>query len=144
MPCVFPIISIKILGFVKKSGSEKKKIFRHGLLFGIGVLVSFWFLAALLIALQSAGYKLGWGFQLQSPVFLIGMIFVLFLIGLNLYGFFEFGGRLQNIEQAKIQAVMQIHFSAVCWQLCLQHPARSSLWERQLLYHWQVQKLLHF
>ncbi len=97
MPCVFPIISIKILGFVKKSGKEKKKIFRHGLLFGLGVLFSFWFLAGSLIALQSAGYKLGWGFQLQSPLFLLSMIVLLFLIGLNLFGYFEFGSRLQNI-----------------------------------------------
>ena len=96
MPCVFPILSIKILSFVNKAGSDRAKTLQHGLSFAAGVLVSFWILAGLLISLQSFGCKLGWGFQLQSPIFMTGMIVLLFLVALNLYGFFEFGAKIQN------------------------------------------------
>jgi thiol:disulfide interchange protein/DsbC/DsbD-like thiol-disulfide interchange protein len=96
MPCVFPILSIKILGFVNKSGGEQRRVFKHGLAFGAGVLLSFWILAGLLMSLQSAGLKLGWGFQLQSPLFLSFIIILLFLVALNFYGAIEFGGALQN------------------------------------------------
>ena len=97
MPCVFPVISIKILGFVKKAGEERKKVFMHGVFFAAGVLISFWTLAFTLILLQQAGLKLGWGFQLQSPAFLIFMIFLLYIVGLNFLGFFEIGTTLQHL-----------------------------------------------
>lgn len=97
MPCVFPILSIKILGFVKKGGENRAKVMRHGAFFALGVLLSFWALLSLLFFLQGVGAKLGWGFQLQSTEFLSFMIVILFLIGLNLCGVFEFGGKLQNI-----------------------------------------------
>ena len=67
MPCVFPVIGIKILGFVKHAGSDRSKVTAHGLIFTSGVLLSFWTLAAALAILRSGGEKLGWGFQLQSP-----------------------------------------------------------------------------
>ena len=91
MPCVFPVLGIKILGFVNQSGNDKKKIALHGLTFAAGVLVSFWALAGVLLALRSGGAQLGWGFQLQSPQFVFGMAVFLLIFALNLSGLFEVG-----------------------------------------------------
>jgi thiol:disulfide interchange protein DsbD len=91
MPCVFPVIGIKILGFVKQSGSERAKVVAHGLIFSAGVILSFWTLAAILAVLRRGGAQLGWGFQLQSPAFIFGLAAVMLVFGLNLSGVFEFG-----------------------------------------------------
>ncbi|MBD5778609.1 thioredoxin family protein [Pelagicoccus sp. NFK12] len=91
MPCVFPVLSIKVLGFVQQSGEDKGKVLQHGLAFTVGVLVSFWVLAGTLIALRSAGESLGWGFQLQQPEFVVVMLVVMFLFGLSMAGVFEMG-----------------------------------------------------
>jgi len=91
MPCVFPVLGLKIMGFVELAGGEKKKIVSHGLLFTAGVLVSFWILAGVLLGLRAGGSELGWGFQLQSPGFVFGMAAFLFLFALNLSGIFEIG-----------------------------------------------------
>lgn len=91
MPCVFPVLGIKIMGFVNQSGSDKAKVVQHGLAFTLGVLVSFWALAGLLLFLRAGGSKLGWGFQLQSPAFVFGMAVFLLIFALNLSGLFEVG-----------------------------------------------------
>lgn len=91
MPCVFPVLGLKIMGFVKQAGSDKAKIVGHGLLFTAGVLVSFWILAGVLLALRAGGAELGWGFQLQSAGFVFGMAAFLLLFALNLSGVFEIG-----------------------------------------------------
>ena len=91
MPCVFPVLGIKIMGFVNQSGSDKAKVVQHGLVFTAGVLVSFWALAGLLLALRAGGSQLGWGFQLQSPAFVFGMAAFLLIFALNLSGLFEVG-----------------------------------------------------
>lgn len=91
MPCVFPVLSIKVLGFVQQSGEDKGKVLKHGLAFTVGVLVSFWILAGTLIALRAAGDSLGWGFQLQQPEFVVVMLVVMFLFGLSMAGVFEMG-----------------------------------------------------
>ncbi len=91
MPCVFPVLSIKVLGFVQQSGEDKGKVLKHGLSFAVGVLASFWVLAGTLIALRSAGESLGWGFQLQQPEFVVVMLVVMFLFGLSMAGVFEMG-----------------------------------------------------
>jgi len=91
MPCVFPVLSIKILSFVKQAHEDPKRVMIHGWFFAGGILVSFWILAGLLIVLRAGGEELGWGFQLQSPYFLCGLIAVFFLFGLNLFGVFEIG-----------------------------------------------------
>ena len=88
MPCVLPVLSLKILGLIK-SADNRRKILISGLLFVGGVVVSFWILAGILVALQSAGHQLGWGFQFQSPVFVIAIALVLFILALNLFGVFE-------------------------------------------------------
>src|SRR5690606_255876 len=91
MPCVFPVLGIKILGFVNQSGSDKRKIVLHGLMFTLGVLLSFWALAGVLLALRAGGAQLGWGFQLQSPGFVFGMAVFFLIFALNLSGLFEVG-----------------------------------------------------
>lgn len=84
MPCVFPILSIKILTL--RSVKNKRM---QGLFYTLGVLVSFLTIALIILTLQSLGDKVGWGFQMQSPAFLIILIFLFTLISLNLFGFYE-------------------------------------------------------
>lgn len=91
MPCVFPVISLKILGFVKQAGEDPRAVWHHGLVFAGGVLVSFWALAAVLIALRAGGAGIGWGFQLQSPAVLVSLSLLFFILALNLFGVFELG-----------------------------------------------------
>ena len=97
MPCVFPVLGIKIMGFVEQAGKDKGKIVGHGLLFALGVLVSFWILAGALLALRAGGAELGWGFQLQSAPFVFGMAAFLLLFALNLSGVFEIGLGLMTL-----------------------------------------------
>ena len=93
MPCVLPVLSLKVLGFVRHAG-EGGRPWRHGAAFTLGVLVSFWTLAGLLLALRSAGEQVGWGFQLQSPAFVVFLSGLFLLLGLNLFGVFEIGTSL--------------------------------------------------
>ena len=91
MPCVFPVIGLKIMGFVNQAGEDRKKVTIHGLIFALGVLVSFWVLSALFFILREQGEKIGWGFQLQNPWFVYALILVMFILALNMYGVFEIG-----------------------------------------------------
>ena len=84
MPCVFPIISLKILSFVALGNESSQKIRQHALSFCFGVLVSFFLIGLALIGLKEAGNYVGWGFQLQSPI-IVGILSILmFLIGVVL------------------------------------------------------------
>jgi len=94
MPCVLPVLSLKVLGFVEEAGTNSKKVGLHGLSFAGGVLVSFWILAGILLLLRTAGAQVGWGFQLQSPFFLVFLAALFFMLGLNLFGVFEIGTSL--------------------------------------------------
>ncbi len=88
MPCVFPVLSLKVLGFA--THRENNAAMRHhGLAFGAGVMVSFWLLAGVLIGLRAAGAQLGWGFQLQSPTMIAALAVLFFVLALNLSGVFE-------------------------------------------------------
>lgn len=91
MPCVLPVLSLKVLSIVQQSGGARGAALRHGLAYTAGVLVSFWLLAGLLLALRAGGQQIGWGFQLQSPAFVVALVCLFFLIGLNLFGVFEVG-----------------------------------------------------
>ncbi|MES2769204.1 MAG: thioredoxin family protein [Bdellovibrionota bacterium] len=97
MPCVFPVISIKILGFVDSSQKTNTEISNHGWAYTAGVLLSFLILSGALLILRSLGQSLGWGFQLQSPYFVIFMMVLFFLIALNLWGVFEIGENLAGV-----------------------------------------------
>jgi len=85
------VISLKIMGFVKQAGENPKVVWHHGLVFAAGVLVSFWLLAGILLALRAGGAGIGWGFQLQSPVVLTLLSLLFFGLSLNLFGVFELG-----------------------------------------------------
>ena len=91
MPCVFPVLGIKILGFVNQAGHQRGRIVAHGLVFTGGVLASFWALAGALAVLRAGGDQLGWGFQLQSAPFVYGLAVLLLVFGMNMSGVFEFG-----------------------------------------------------
>lgn len=91
MPCVFPVLGIKILGFVHQAGHERGRVAAHGLIFTLGVLLSFWGLAGVLAILRASGDQLGWGFQLQSPAFVYGLAMLMLVFGMNMSGVFEFG-----------------------------------------------------
>jgi len=90
MPCVLPVLSIKVLGFAGK-GDDARTRRRHGLVYAAGVLASFWLLAAALLGLRALGSELGWGFQLQSPVAVAALALFFFVLALNLSGVFEIG-----------------------------------------------------
>ena len=79
MPCVFPILSIKILRFVEQSENSSYKTFKQGFLFSVGVIVSFLLIATLLLSLKSGGESIGWGYQLQSPI-VVSLLFYLFIV----------------------------------------------------------------
>ncbi len=89
MPCVLPILSLKVLGVLKKSGKELKIVRRSFLISSAGILFSFMLLAALVVGLQMAGKTIGWGFQFQEPYFLITLALILTFFAANLFGFFE-------------------------------------------------------
>lgn len=91
MPCVLPVLSLKIFSFVKMSGENRKLCFQHGLSFSLGVLISFWALAGVLLILQAYGQSVGWGFQLQEPIFVAMLASIIFILGLNLFGVMELG-----------------------------------------------------
>lgn len=100
MPCVFPVLSLKIMGFVQQAGENKARIRNHGFVFALGVLASFWALAGLLLALRAGGAQLGWGFQLQSPAFVAAMALLIFALGLSMAGVFEIGASLTRLGNA--------------------------------------------
>lgn len=96
MPCVFPVLSLKILGFVQGREDDRATLRRHGLVFAAGVVVSFLVLAGALLALRAAGAGIGWGFQLQSPPIVAGLAILMVVLGLNLVGVFEVGHRVMT------------------------------------------------
>ena len=99
MPCVLPVLSLKILGIVQQSGEDSKKRIKHGIAFTLGVLASFLVLAGILLLLRAGGEQLGWGFQLQSPAFIILLTILLFLFALSMFGVFEIGTSLTTVGQ---------------------------------------------
>jgi len=99
MPCVFPVLSMKALSLINLNGKEEKKARAYGLSYTAGILLSFALIAGILIALKSGGAQIGWGFQLQNPIVIIALSYLVFIIGLNLSGLFEFSGRFGNMGQ---------------------------------------------
>lgn len=89
MPCVLPVISLKIFGFIKQAGEHPAKIFRHGLAFTVGIFAWFLGLAVLIVALQAAGNHVTWAFQFQNPWFNFFTACIVFVFALNLFGVFE-------------------------------------------------------
>lgn len=89
MPCVLPVIALKIFGFVAQAHESPARVRKLGIIYGLGVLFSFVVLAGLVIGVQSAGRLASWGMQFGNPYFLVGMVVLVTLVALNLFGLFE-------------------------------------------------------
>jgi thiol:disulfide interchange protein DsbD len=98
MPCVLPVLSLKVFSLVRHAGENRGAAWKQGAAFTAGVVISFWALAGSLLALRAAGNQLGWGFQMQSPGFVLALVFLFFLIALNLFGVFELGASLVGLD----------------------------------------------
>lgn len=92
MPCVFPVISLKVMSFVGQAGEDRKKVLAHSTVFALGILIFFWILTVMMLILRNAGGgEVGWGAQLQEPIFVIVLIYVMVAVALSLFGLVEFG-----------------------------------------------------
>jgi thiol:disulfide interchange protein len=98
MPCVFPMLGLKVLGFAKEAGASRRQVVLNGMLYSIGVIASFLALALLIIGLKSGGSSVGWGFQMQSPGFVLGTCVLMIVLGLSLAGVFEIGVGLGGLS----------------------------------------------
>lgn len=102
MPCVLPVISLKLFGLIRHQNYSQKQLLRHNLSYTAGVIATFMGLAAVIVGIKATGEEVGWGFQLQSPAFILIMMLVLFILSLNLFGLFEFvtpgGSKLGNAQ----------------------------------------------
>ncbi|HVU27547.1 MAG TPA: protein-disulfide reductase DsbD domain-containing protein [Verrucomicrobiae bacterium] len=98
MPCVLPVIALKILGFVSEARNEPRRVRNLGFIYALGVLVSFLALAAVVIGVKAAGHHAGWGMQFGSPIFVVCLTTLVLLVALNLFGVFEItpGGKILN------------------------------------------------
>lgn len=90
MPCVLPVISLKLFGLIKHKNLSRRKILSHNLSYTAGVISTFMALAGVIAVIKAGGEEIGWGFQLQSPAFILVMMLILFVLSLNLFGLFEF------------------------------------------------------
>ena len=94
MPCVLPVLSVKVLSLVAHAGGAASIRWRHGVIYTAGVLLAFGAVGGALIAFRAGGEQVGWGFHLQSPVFVALLAYVLLVVGLSLSGVIVIGGRL--------------------------------------------------
>jgi thiol:disulfide interchange protein DsbD len=115
MPCVFPVLFLKGLALLQSSGQERKHLRSHGLVYTLGILVSFWIIVGVLLALRAGGSQAGWGFQLQSPVFLTVLAAGIFFFALSLAGLFDIGLSLTSVggELAQKQGYTGSFFTGV-------------------------------
>lgn len=89
MPCVLPVLSLKVLGVVAHGGGERRQVRRGFVASSAGIVASFLALAAMAVAVKAAGAAVGWGIQFQQPLFLVAMVVILTLFAANLWGLFE-------------------------------------------------------
>ncbi len=97
MPCVFPVLFLKGLALVQSSNEERGRLRSHGFVYTLGILVSFWIIVAALLILRAEGSQAGWGFQLQSPIFLAFLASAIFFFALSLAGLFDIGLSLTSV-----------------------------------------------
>jgi thiol:disulfide interchange protein DsbD len=102
MPCVFPVLFLKGLALVQSSSESRANLRRHGLVYALGILLSFWAIVAALLVLRATGGHAGWGFQLQSPTFVALLASLLFFLALSLAGQFEFGLSLTSLGSSLV------------------------------------------
>lgn len=107
MPCVLPILALKALALAKKSGSQRGAAMRQGVAYTAGVIISFLLIAGGMLALKATGAAIGWGFQLQNPIFVGVLALIMSLVAANLLGLFElpvlFGERATGIDDTKLR-----------------------------------------
>jgi len=96
MPCVFPVLFLKAISLVNSANESTVRQRRHGMAYTAGILFSFWVIVSVLLTLRLVGKQAGWGFQLQSPGFVVAMAFLLFFMGLSLAGMFDLGMTLTS------------------------------------------------
>ena len=108
MPCVFPMVGIKILGFVNDAGAKNKTILLHGLLYTLGVVISFIGLSVLILVLKNSGSAVGWGFQMQSVGFVLATTVLMVIMGWSFIGLFEIGSSFAG-------TLAQSHKSSGSW-----------------------------
>ena len=115
MPCVFPVLFLKGLALVQSSGEERSRLRSHGLVYTLGILVSFWIIVGVLLGLRAGGAQAGWGFQLQSPVFIAVLALGIFFFALSLAGQFELGLSFTSVggELAQKQGFAGSFFTGV-------------------------------
>jgi len=97
MPCVFPVLSIKAISLLNHANQGQLVTRLHGLAYTFGILLSFALLGGLLILLKAGGAQIGWGFQFQSPLFVLAVAYLMFAVGLSLSGVFTIGGSVAGI-----------------------------------------------
>lgn len=101
MPCVFPVIGLKILGFVEMGGGERRRILFHSFAFILGVMISFWLLTSILVLLRASflesGKEISWAIWMQQPWVIFGILLVMLMLGLSMFGVFEIGVRATGI-----------------------------------------------
>lgn len=97
MPCVFPVLSLKVLSLASNSNSSQQEKRLHGLAYTAGIISAFLILAAVLLTLQAGGALIGWGFHLQAPWFISLLIFLFFIMGLSMSGVVEFGTSIMGL-----------------------------------------------
>jgi thiol:disulfide interchange protein DsbD len=98
MPCVLPVLSLKVFSLMNHAGQSRSLALAHGWAYTMGVVLSFVLLAVVLFSLRALGEQIGWGFQLQNPSFVLALVLVFFLFALNLFGVFEIGGGLVGAD----------------------------------------------
>ncbi len=99
MPCVFPVLAMKAAAFARLAGHDRGAMRRDGLAYTAGVLVAFAAMAAVVVGIRASVGEVSWGFQFQSPVFSLLIAYLFFVVGLNLSGVFEIGGRFAGVGQ---------------------------------------------
>lgn len=104
MPCVFPVLVLKVSSFATLAHEERGQIVRHGMAYSAGILLSMWALAGVVIGLRLTGTQVGWGFQFQQPYFLLGLVLVLTIFALNMFGVFEITFSSQKLSSKASEA----------------------------------------
>lgn len=102
MPCVLPVLSLKFHSLIIQSNSSRRSSLRNGLAYAFGILISFWVLAAALVALKSGGSAIGWGFQFQDPRFVAVMAAFFMVFALNMLGVFEIGAGAEALADKPV------------------------------------------
>ena len=130
MPCVFPVLSLKVLGIAAKGGDGRGKRAAHGLAYTAGVVLSFVAVAGLLLALRRPGAAIGWGFHLQSPAFVAALAYLFVAMGLGLSGMVNLGaGRDGQRRGAGAPGRLPRHVSSpACSRPWSPAPARRRSW----------------